>query len=470
MKIKNTITIFITALLLLQSPLAYAAGTGSGSTTIAQDGSFTRTCVLTGYYSPLEGQDYYVTGSYYGDKRLNGNGTNGADGTQVYSGMLAAPKNVPFGTKIYIPGIGLGTVNDRGGAIIQKEGFDGEAIDRLDIWTGSGEKGLSRALHIGKRTSLCTYFPVGVAVPASYQTNGMTLPAATPLPKNQDPLDQKAWVEKLQSTLRDLGHYNGEITGDFDDATRAALIDFQVDNNIISNKNSNGAGSYGPLTQAAMRRVLNGETATNLPDPVMEDMFVLLENGDRGNQVEILQEKLMKAGFFTHPYVTDLYGTVTKQAVYSFQIAEGLIRNDKDPRAGKYTEKTREALEKFIKYSDDYVLISGTIAVAENTRKDTDSSKNLTEMVSLNGMPSKLELSDVGHSFETDLELGDQGPEVEKLQDRLRTKGYYDMDGEYGLFTQLAICEFQKDHGIVNDCEETEAGKVNEETRIYLNL
>lgn len=31
--------------------------------------------------------------------------------------VIAAPKNIPFGTKIYIPSYGLATVEDRGGAI-----------------------------------------------------------------------------------------------------------------------------------------------------------------------------------------------------------------------------------------------------------------------------------------------------------------------------------------------------------------
>jgi 3D (Asp-Asp-Asp) domain-containing protein len=40
-----------------------------------------------------------------------------ASGKGVSKGMIAAPRNVPFGTRIYIPGYGEGTVEDRGGAI-----------------------------------------------------------------------------------------------------------------------------------------------------------------------------------------------------------------------------------------------------------------------------------------------------------------------------------------------------------------
>lgn len=58
--------------------------------------------IATAYYSPLPGQSYYLRGSYEADVRLNGNGTHGASGREVFPGMLAAPKTYEFGTKIYI--------------------------------------------------------------------------------------------------------------------------------------------------------------------------------------------------------------------------------------------------------------------------------------------------------------------------------------------------------------------------------
>lgn len=100
-----------------------------------------QTFTITAYYSPLPCQEYYVTGSYEGDKRLNGNGTHGADGTPVYPGMIAAPKSYAFGTKLHVPGVGNVAVHDRGGAIVTS-GSQGQAYDRLDIWMGYGDKGL----------------------------------------------------------------------------------------------------------------------------------------------------------------------------------------------------------------------------------------------------------------------------------------------------------------------------------------
>lgn len=107
--------------------------------------------VTTAYYSPLPNQSFYLRGSYEADVRLNGRGTHGASGKEVYPGMLAAPKTYAFGTQIYFPDFGIGTVDDRGGAIVSA-GSRGYDADRIDIWMGEGEEGLKRALTWGKRT------------------------------------------------------------------------------------------------------------------------------------------------------------------------------------------------------------------------------------------------------------------------------------------------------------------------------
>lgn len=69
--------------------------------------------IVTAYYSPLPDQSFYLKGSYEADIRLNGNGTHGASGKEVYVGMLAGPKTYAFGTKVYLEGLGIGTVDDR---------------------------------------------------------------------------------------------------------------------------------------------------------------------------------------------------------------------------------------------------------------------------------------------------------------------------------------------------------------------
>jgi len=59
--------------------------------------------------------------------------------------VIAAPKNIPFGTKIYVPGYGLAVVKDRGGAI---------KGDKLDVWFASHQE----ALKWGRQKLIVTQF------------------------------------------------------------------------------------------------------------------------------------------------------------------------------------------------------------------------------------------------------------------------------------------------------------------------
>jgi len=65
---------------------------------------------------------------------------------QVGDKLIAAPKNIPFSTKIYIPGYGLATVKDRGGAI---QG------NKLDIYFDKHQE----ALNWGRQKLIVVQFP-----------------------------------------------------------------------------------------------------------------------------------------------------------------------------------------------------------------------------------------------------------------------------------------------------------------------
>jgi len=108
----------IAALLGVIQLLSFVPGAQAKVATVGER----KTLMVSAYYSPLPAQRFYMRGSYEADKKLNGNGTNGADGTQVHVGMLAAPRTYPFGTQVKIPGLGVGTVHDRGGAILALKG------------------------------------------------------------------------------------------------------------------------------------------------------------------------------------------------------------------------------------------------------------------------------------------------------------------------------------------------------------
>jgi|GEM_PF-2322731 len=106
---------------------------------------YERNILVTGYYSPLPDQEYYATGSYWGDIKLNGRGILAYDETPVYLGMAAGPPSMGIGTKVIIRELeefdmpAIYTIHDRGSAI---------KGNRLDIWMGFGVEAMEKAYDI----------------------------------------------------------------------------------------------------------------------------------------------------------------------------------------------------------------------------------------------------------------------------------------------------------------------------------
>lgn len=90
--------------------------------------------------------------AYSNDKRCSDNwNSQTAMGTETRVGVVAAPKNIPFGSKLYIPELknykedGIFDVEDRGGAIKVKK--DGTYI--IDVWMPTYEE----AVQFGRKTT-----------------------------------------------------------------------------------------------------------------------------------------------------------------------------------------------------------------------------------------------------------------------------------------------------------------------------
>jgi len=284
MKIKKKISILLTFVSIFTAGNALAIAEDS----IDSSSFYTRTFRTSAYYSPLPCQNRYVTGSFEGDKRLNGNGTNGADGTPVYPGMVAAPggpDGYAFGTKMQIPGIGIVGVHDRGGAIVLGDADTGRH-DRLDIWMGYGDIGLKRALNWGKRDLEITVYGVDPnireaivldgyspdeAIPADCSSNEQIEPvitvASTPeAPAPEVELDYFSSalsagnagtdVIRLQKELTLLSFYRGPINGTYDSVTEHAVFKFQQSQGIVSAAEEIGAGVFGPKTRERINEIV----------------------------------------------------------------------------------------------------------------------------------------------------------------------------------------------------------------------
>lgn len=354
-----------------------------------------RTFKATAYYSPEEGQDFYVQGSLEADKLLNGEGTHGASGKGVFNGMIAAPKSYTFGTRIYIPWRWIGQIEDRGWAIVVS-GERNEPFDRLDIWAGKGEAWLAAALRFGVR-----YFDAYVCPTGVWWDNVWfdfsKIPLERDLPVTLREVDlfpgkMSNRTPILQRYLKTLW-YMADVPESvyFGEATTRAVCAYQQAYMQMS-ADSEWCGWFGKKTRTSLRETLKSVVAADawwvvavagqnqsvpqhdeeamraLPIPQKWDKnekqradparFFLpwgefygtllwpLQPDDEGKEVRILQRKLQRLGHYPNDQeITGVYDKGTIRAIYAFQLAQGLLTDAVDPSAyGFFWPATRAKL------------------------------------------------------------------------------------------------------------------------------
>ncbi len=346
--------------------------------------------IVTAYYSPLPDQSFYLKGSYEADILLNGNGTHGASGKEVYPGMLAGPKTYAFGTQVYLEGLGIGTIDDRGGAIVSS-GSRGYDADRLDVWMGQGEEGLKRALSWGKRTvvgkiidtqthanidlSQIKIEKIDTTKYTKQQTQKVSVPEkpsvfTSAIGKNTDP----EIIKELQNIFTNLAYYKGEIDGKYSSVLVDAIYDFQMENQLVQSVQDSGAGYYGLKTRAKLqeiyalytvneqkriaeeariaqekveeqKRLASIQAAKDKQEAAQKKEVTLFVQsfGDPhineiGAHVRNLQQSLKSLGYFTQKD-TAIFGKVTEAALISYQTDKN-IPNEEFGILGKVTKET----------------------------------------------------------------------------------------------------------------------------------
>jgi 3D (Asp-Asp-Asp) domain-containing protein len=372
--------------------------------------------VVTAYYSPLPDQSLYLRGSYEADIRLNGNGTNGASGKEVFEGMIAAPKTYAFGTRIELSGIGIGIVEDRGGAIVTagERGYD---ADRVDIWMGEGEDGLIRALTFGKRT---VYGRVLSDSTASSTVDVDLFPADRPAV-----VAYLARQRKAETTAA-----TGSTAAPATPASSGSGSSDDDQNSSDSDKESAISASVAsePAFSVAVGR-------TSDPDHIRE-----------------VQEIFIRLGFYSG--VADgIYSDAFYQAILAFQRSHGIIKNDDDYGAGYYGPKTRAALE-----ADYRALLAREWESAEAERQAAAAlEKRLTE--------AKNRVDDYLAKIGAP-KYGETSKRVRELQKVLKKLGYLDRKDTayFGDVTLDALVRYQLDRGIITDRDDADAGVMTDST------
>jgi peptidoglycan hydrolase-like protein with peptidoglycan-binding domain/3D (Asp-Asp-Asp) domain-containing protein len=415
------------------------------------------TMVVSAYYSPLPDQEHYATGSYEGDIRLNGGGVRGASGAEVYPGMIAAPREYPFGFKMNIPGIGTVAVQDRGGAI---------KGNRLDVWMGHGDEGLRRALNWGKRTVEVEMFGVNPEVKESVYLQNFfqaeitireTAKVTRMFPEDIWYQSEGEQVKKLQEVLKVLGYFQDEIDGFYGDSTLQAVYDFQLKNGIVSSPDDLGAGHCGVQTRALLERQSKFQetkkTNTTTPDSPKEisinprNIFFSrdLKLGDSGADVVALQRELKTMNLILRE-PNGIYDEVTQHAVFKFQQRQNIVKNKSDAGAGVFGPTTRSK-------------ISAVVTTRENRNTQIANAKTNPQIAESNSLIAR------------DLEFGQNDSQVKNLQNLLKKTGYFQgaITGFFGMETQKALIAFQLDKKIVANESAQGAGRVGPKTRSVLN-
>ncbi len=243
-------------------------------------------------------------------------------------------------------------------------------------------------------------------------------------------------AKQVQKRLKELGYYRGQLDGIFGKGSVTALTNFQTAHGIDPN------GIAGPATYAVLfssAALPSGVTpspapATETPMVVTEPTavpqptavpYTTLRKGDTGDDVALMQERLIVLYYLEEGSADGNYGTKTVQAVRNFQKQNSLTV---DGTAGA------ETLTRL------YDAAALPAAQATATPKPTATPAGAT------ATPAPQTTSGV-------LKKGDKGAEVKSLQARLNELGYTvgKPDGVFGAKTFLAVISFQKMNRLTAD-------------------
>ena len=226
-----------------------------------------------------------------------------------------------------------------------------------------------------------------------------------------------ARVRTLQNRLIELGYLSGKATGEYDSATRLAVMAFQK-----KTKGLYDDGVAGPETLKALYS--SGAAKASTPAASTGET---LERGSEGAAVRALQKRLKELGYLSGS-VDGSYGVSTEAAVIAFQQANGLTAD------GKAGTATLNAI-----YSQTAVRSGGGSANTGTTANSSGTSGQDTSGIASTGYVT--------------LEAGSQGDAVRRLQQKLKSLGYYNgsVDGSYGEGTAAAVMAFQLRNSLTVD-------------------
>lgn len=288
-----------------------------------------------------------------------------------------------------------------------------------------------------------------------------------------------ATVSKVQTELKALGYYYGQITGNAGPKTVAAIKSFQGKNGLTAD------GIAGPQTIAKIDAAYEAKGGSSSGSGSSASGLKL---NSKGTDVRNLQQDLTTLGYYWAD-ITGNFGAKTETAVRRFQeengltadgvagtktlnaIAAAVARKGGTPASGGSAGTTLKLNSQGTKVSQlqtdlkqlgyYYAEITGNFgAKTEAAVKAFQKAKGLTAdgvagTKTLNAIAAAVDKAggSSSGSSSTNMKLGSTGTAVSALQQNLTTLGYYygDVTGHYGNLTQQAVKKFQKAKGLTQD-------------------
>ena len=379
---------------------------------------------VTAYYSPLPDQNYYIKGNYWAEKRMNWEWIRWASGKPVFSGMLAAPKNYAFWTKIELKWLWIWEVADRGGAIVKawERNFK---YDRIDIWVWYWDEGLRRAMYWGNRVIEWTIISSNSKVNLNYNT----IPAPTwAIPKTRanntiiktitKVIEQKTDFELkledelkifekkvetdgdtkiLQERLKKLGLYKWKIDWNYNNITEI-ISKYQLDKELIKKLWDAWTWYFWPKTRLSLKQdykellIKEKEEEDKIKEfeKQLEELKINIEKQATTKLNEIwivkfweispavreLQITLNQLWYFDHKD-TAIFWNKTKQAILEYQLDKKIIANNYELWAWHFWPNTRKQLRNDIA---DKILLE---EISKNKELTTYYSNKIVEVAKL---------------------------------------------------------------------------------------